>query len=143
MNRLALTSAVLVLLVAVLTAGAASATNPTERVLFKPVAKAGVTGSATVGANGVGTKVSVQLTGLAPNATANVLLRVGRYPKLSASFAKAVSARADARGTARASSAIRFRGEPVSFGIVADGDHVLTVVSGGKVVAYAEIPGMS
>jgi hypothetical protein len=37
---------------------------------------------------------------------------------------------------------VRFRNEPVSWGVIADGDHVLTVVVGGKLVAYAEIPGM-
>ena len=136
-------SIALVALAAAALAANVTAANPTETVVFKQVAKSGVAGTATVGANGVGTKVSVRLTGLAPRAKATVLLRVGRYPKLSASFAKAVTATADARGVARASSAVRFRGKPVSFSVVADGDHVLTVVVGGRIVAYAEIPGMS
>ena len=125
-----------------LATGAAANYAPTEAVLFKPVAKSGVTGRAELGANGIGTKVSVRITGLRPGATARVLVRTGRYPKLSASFAKAVFAKADAKGVARASSAVRYRNEPVSWGLIADGDHVLTVVVDGKLVAYAEIPGM-
>lgn len=122
--------------------GAAANYAPTEAVLFKPVAKSGVTGRAELGANGVGTKISVRITGLRPGATARVLVRTGRYPRLSASFARAVVAKADAKGVARASSAVRFRNEPVSWGVIADGDHVLTIVVDGRLVAYAEIPGM-
>jgi hypothetical protein len=127
---------------ALLVAAGAAAVNPAEGVRFSPVARSGVTGTATLAANGIGTKVNVRLVGLAPGTTARVLLRTGRYPRLSASFAKAVDATSDVRGVARASSAVRFRGEPVSWTIVADGDHVLTVVAGGKLVAYATIPGM-
>lgn len=129
-------------LVAAVVAASALAYAPTEGVIFKPVGKSGVAGRAELGANGIGTKVRVQLTGLRPGATARVLVRYGRYPKLSASFAKAVYAKADAKGVARASSAVRFRNEPVAWGVIADGDHVLTVVVDGKLVAYAEIPGM-
>jgi len=132
-----------VLVVAAIVAAGASAANPTETVRFTPVANSGVTGSATLGANGAGTRVSVRLAGLAPNASARVLLRTGAWPRVSASFASAVTVKADANGRARAASAVRFRNEPVSWTIVADGDHVLTVVSGGRVVAYAAIPGMS
>jgi hypothetical protein len=140
MKRIALLAATLAAAVA---AGSAGATAPTETVLFKAVGGSKVAGSATLGANGVGTKVSVRITGLKPGTPAQVLVRVGRYPKLSASFAKAAFVKADAKGVARASSAVRFRNEPVSWTVIADGDHVLTVVAGGKVVAYAEIPGMS
>jgi hypothetical protein len=136
----------LALAVAILGVGvsAATAATPTEGVLFRPVGKSGVAGKAELGANGIGTRVSVRITGLAPGATARVLLRTGPWPRLSASFATAVgSVKADAKGVARATSAIRFRNEPVSWRIVADGDHVLTVVVGGRVVAYAGIPGMS
>jgi len=127
--------------IAVTAAGAA--TPPlAEGVTFKSVAKSGVVGSGTVTANGIGTGVTVRLTGLKPNSTARVLLRTGRYPQLSASFAKAVNVKADGSGRGRASSAIRFRNEPVGFPIVADGRHVLTVVVDGRIVAVAEIPGL-
>jgi opacity protein-like surface antigen len=139
MRRFILLSA---LAVALFVVAVAAAVNPAEGTRFSPVARSGVTGTATLAANGIGTKVNVRLVGLAPGTTARVLLRTGRYPRLSASFARAVEAKADARGVARASSAVRFRGEPVSWTIVADGDHVLTVVAGGKLVAYATIPGM-
>jgi hypothetical protein len=127
----------------VLAAVAAAAPPPlAEGVVFKPVAKSGVAGTGMVTQNGIGTGVVVRLRGLKPNSTARVLLQTGRYPKLSASFAKAVNLKADGRGQARGSSAIRFRNEPVAFWIVADGDHVLSVIAGGKVVAIAEIPGL-
>ena len=144
MRRISYLSALLAAtVVAAGVAAAAPAVNPTETVRFTQVANSGVTGSATLGANGGGTRVSVRLAGLAPGASARVLLRTGPWPRLSASFASAVTVKADANGRARASSAVRFRNEPVSWTIVADGDHVLTVVSGGRVVAYALIPGMS
>ena len=129
---------------AVVAVAAASAATPplAEGVSFKPVGKSGVAGTGTVTANGIGTGIAVRLSGLKPNATARVLLRTGRYPELSASFAQAVNVKADARGRGRASSAIRFRNEPVAFQIVADGQHVLTVVANGRVVAVAEIPGL-
>lgn len=128
---------------AVVAVSAAAAAPPlAEGVTFKAVAKSGVTGTGTVTQNGIGTAVTVQLAGLQPGSTARVLLRTGRYPRLSASFAKAVNVTADARGRARASSAIRYRNEPVAFQIVTDGYHVLTVVAGGRIVAIAEIPGL-
>ena len=131
------------LVAAVLPVAAATASSaPTETVRFNAVGGSGVKGSATLGANGIGTKVAVRVTGLEPGSTARVLLHVGRYPKLSASFARAAGLRADARGAARATSAVRYRSEPVSWTVVADGDHVLTIVAGGKVVAWAAIPGM-
>ena len=133
----------LVLAVAALAASGAVAAPPlAEGVTFKPVAASGVTGTGTVTHNGAGTGVVVRLAGLKPGATARVLLRTGRYPKLSASFAKAVNGRADAAGRARGSSAIRYRNEPVAFQFVTDGDHVLTVVQNGRIVAIAEIPGL-
>jgi hypothetical protein len=125
------------------TAVAAASTPPLgEGVTFKPVGKSGVAGTGTVTANGIGTGVVVRLTGLKPGSSARVLLRAGRYPRLSASFATAVNVTADTRGRARGSSAIRFRNEPVAFNIVTDGRHVLTVVANGRVVALAEIPGL-
>ncbi len=139
--RIALLAAAALAGIAVAAAGAA-APPLAEGVTFKPVAKSSVAGTGIVTANGVGTAVTVRLTGLKPNSTARVLLRTGRYPQLSASFAQAVNVKADARGRARASSAIRFRNEPVAFHIVADGQHVLTVISQGRVVAVAEIPGL-
>jgi hypothetical protein len=133
----------LALTIAALAVPAATAAPPlAEGVTFKAVAGSGVAGTGVVTHNGAGTGVVVRLTGLKPGATARVLLRTGRYPKLSASFAKAVNVRADAAGRARGSSAIRYRNEPVAFQVVADGAHVLTVVQGGRIVAIAEIPGL-
>jgi lipoprotein-anchoring transpeptidase ErfK/SrfK len=139
-TRLALLAAAALAAIAV--AAAAAAPPLAEGVTFKPVAKSGVAGTGTVTQNGIGTGVVVRLSGLEPGSTARVLLRAGRYPRLSASFAKAVNVKADAQGRARGSSAIRFRDEPVAFQLVADGRHVLTVVAGGRVVAVAEIPGL-
>jgi hypothetical protein len=136
-----------VLVATVVTAVAAttaSASGPAlaEGVAFKQIARSGVAGTGTVTQNGIGTRVAVRLNGLEPGSTARVLLRSGRWPNLSASFARAVTVKADASGRARGTSAIRFRNEPVAFNIVADGHHVLTVVVSGRVVAQAEIPGL-
>jgi hypothetical protein len=128
---------------AVAASAAPAATPPlAEGVAFKPIARSGVTGTGTVTQNGVGTRVTVRLKGLEPGSIARVVLRSGRWPKLSASFARAVTVEADSLGRARGTSAIRFRSEPVAFNIVADGYHVLAVVADGRVVALAEIPGL-
>ncbi|MGH3072123.1 MAG: hypothetical protein ACRDNB_07625 [Gaiellaceae bacterium] len=140
--RIRITVVVAAALVALSVAAASAAPPLAEGVTFKPVAKSGVKGTGVVTQNGIGTGVVVRLNGLKPGSTARVLLRSGRWPNVSASFATAVNLKADALGRARASSAIRFRNEPVAFNIVADGDHVLTVVAGGRVVALAEIPGL-
>ncbi|MGI9111322.1 MAG: hypothetical protein ACR2GT_03855, partial [Gaiellaceae bacterium] len=126
---------------AALATGGAAASNPTETVRFAPVAGSGVSGSAPLGANGIGTRVAARVTGLAPGATARILLRVGRWPRLSASFATAVTVRADSKGVARATSAVRYRNEPVALSIVADSNHILPIVPGGRVVAGASLPG--
>ena len=140
--RIRIATLVAAALAVVAVAAAAAAPPLAEGVTFKPAAKSGVAGTGVVTQNGIGTGVVVRLTGLRPGSTARVLLRTGRYPKLSASFATAVTLRADARGRARGSSAIRYRSEPVAFNIVTDGRHVLSVIANGRVVARAEIPGL-
>jgi hypothetical protein len=129
--------------IALLLAVAAIAANPTETIKLKPVGGAGVSGTATMGARGSGTHAVLALRGLAANGSVRALLHAGTCRRPSASFASIGSASANAGGVARWSSTIRFRMEPVSWTTVADGAHVVAIVSGAKVVACGVIPGMS
>jgi Cu/Zn superoxide dismutase len=133
---------VAILVVALATAGAALAVNPTETVPLK-AAGSPVRGTVTAGAAGKGTRVVFKLRGLPANAAVRAVFQAGTCARPSASFAAAGSALADAKGVASWTGTIRFHGTPVSWKTAADGGHLIAVVVGGKVVACGVIPGMS
>jgi hypothetical protein len=127
-----------------LSASGAAAFSPTERVPLEPLSDSSrVHGSAVVGAHGAGTRASVSLSGLRRGTAVRVLLQSGTCRRHGASFAVLVSGRAGATGAFRATGAARFHGQPVGYGIVADGAHVITVVVAGRLVACGVIPGSS
>ena len=127
-----------------LSASGAAAFSPTERVPLESSSRASpVHGSAVVGANGAGTRASVNLAGLRAGTAVRVLLQSGTCRRHGASFALLVSGRASGTGAFRATGAARFHGRPVGYGIVADGAHVITVVAAGRLVACGVIPGIS
>jgi hypothetical protein len=129
--------------IALVLVAAAIAANPTETIKLEPVGGAAVRGTATLGARGSGTHAVLAIRGLAANGTVRALLHAGTCRRPSASFASIGSASANAGGVARWGSAIRFRTDPVSWTSVADGAHVVAIVSGAKVVACGVIPGMN
>jgi hypothetical protein len=131
-----------ILVVGLATAGAALAVNPTETVELK-AAGSPVTGTATAGAAGKGTRVVFKLRGLEAGAKLRAVFHAGTCARPGASFADAGSAVADAKGIASWTATIRFHGAPVSWKTAADGGHLLAVVSGGKVAGCGVIPGMS
>jgi hypothetical protein len=131
-----------ILVVALATAGAALAVNPTETVLLK-AAGSPVKGTVTAGAAGKGTRVAFKLRGLSANATVRAVFQAGTCARPSASFAAAGAAVADAKGLASWTGTIRFHSAPVSWKTAADGGHLIAVVVGAKVVACGVIPGMS
>jgi hypothetical protein len=124
-------------------ASAATAANPTETIRLKPMSGARVTGTATMGAHGSGTRAALVVRGLGARASARALVHAGTCSRPSASFASAGSATAGAHGVARWTGSVRFRAQPVAWTTIADGAHVLAIVSGQGVVACGAIPGMS
>ena len=87
------------------------------------------------------TRVVLEVSGLPPGATAQGSLHAGTCATPSASAAALPGLTADATGRATAGGFVLFRGaENVAFSTVADGDHVINIASGGRVVACGAIP---
>ena len=120
----------------------ASAVNPYVHVALRSTGGSRVTGSALVAAKSDGTRVTITLYGLAPKVAVRATLHAGTCAKPSASFAAIVSTKATAAGGATATAQILFRGKPVSFIGIADGEHTVTVIAGSRVVACGAIPVM-
>jgi hypothetical protein len=128
------------LIVAVTLATAA----PVETVVLEPIASS-VKGTATVGvaATGTAARARFALTGIRPGVLVRAVVLAGTCKRPSASFAAAGAARATADGRARWSARVAIAGSPVSWTTIADGNQVVTVISGGRTAACAAIPGMS
>jgi hypothetical protein len=124
-------------------ANAALAAAPTETIRLHPQHGAMVTGSATIGASGAGTAVSLDLRGLTPGSSVRALLHAGTCAHFGAIFAGITTATANATGLIHARGRILFLEMSVDYGAIADGAHVITIVSGSRVVACGVIPGMS
>jgi hypothetical protein len=134
---------VIVFVAAASVAGAAFAATPTETIRLQARLGSTVTGSATVGASRPGTRVLLDLHGLASGSGVRVLLHAGTCARFGASFAAIATTTANANGAVRTRGHVRFHGMPVDYSTIADGAHVITVVSGSRVVACGVIPGMS
>jgi hypothetical protein len=136
----------LLLIALVLAASVATpafAAAPTETIRLHARPGSTVTGSATVGASGRGTLVLLDLHGLAPAGGVRALLHAGTCAHSGAGFAAIVTATANAQGAVRTRGHVLFHRLPVDYGTIADGGHVITIVSGSRVVACGVIPGMS
>ncbi|HEY7398193.1 MAG TPA: hypothetical protein VH538_07825 [Gaiellaceae bacterium] len=125
-------------------ATASLAASPVETVVLEPIASS-VKGTATVGVAGTGTTARARfaLTGVRPGALVRAVVQAGSCKRPSASLAAAGAARATAAGKARWSARVSIAGRLVSWIAIADGDHVVTVISDGHAAACAAIPGMS
>ncbi len=124
-------------------ASAALAAAPTETIRLHSQPGSTVAGSATVGASGAGTLVILDVHGLPPSSGVRALLHAGTCTHFGASFAAIVIATANAEGAVHTRGHVLFHGLPVDDSTIADGGHVITVVSGSRVVACGVIPGMS
>jgi hypothetical protein len=123
-------------------AATALAVNPTEGVKLSAVSGSKVTGLATAGQRGKGTHVVFVVRGLQSGAKVRAVMQAGKCSKPSASFATAGSATADAKGVARWSASVLFRGQPVAWSTISDGAHHFTIVGAGR-LACGVVPGMS
>jgi hypothetical protein len=110
----------------------------------------GVTGTATFTAAGDAahaprqedaTQVSLALSGLPAGASAQGSVQAGTCATPGASAAMLPNLTADGGGRASAGGFVQFRGaENVAFPIVVEGGHIVSIVSGGRVVACGAIP---
>jgi hypothetical protein len=126
---------------------------PSVTVQLAPVGGSGVSGTAVVTAAGDvahapsiydATRVELQVSGLAPGASAQASLHTGTCVAPSASAATLPSLTADSAGRASASGMVLFRGaENVPFSVVADGEHIIRITSGGRDVACGAIPALA
>lgn len=113
----------------------------TVTVPLNPMSGSGVSGNATLTAVGEGTEVTLDLQGLAPNATAQATMQAGTCDMPSASFAAMPELVADASGNATATGSILFRGtDDVALMTMADGEHIIMIQAAGQVVACGVIP---
>ena len=90
------------------------------------------------------TRVTFEVSGLPAGATARALLHAGSPAQPSASAALLPALTADDTGSAVAGGFVLFRGtESVAFSAVADGEHAVSILLEGQVVAYGVIPALT
>ncbi len=100
-------------------------------VRLDPVGGSGVSGTATLSAAGDGTRVALDIKGLAPGAEARGSMRAGTCAWSGASFATLPDLKADADGRARATGSVLFHGtENVALETMADGEHIIGIQAG-------------
>lgn len=121
----------------------AAARAPAVSISLEPVAGGQVRGGATLAADRGGTRVQLAVAGLPRGASAAVRLHAGACSDLDRlSASSALLARLTAGpGRAHAATRVRFRGsEEVPLSALTDGEHVIVVAVGGRVVACGTIP---
>ena len=97
-------------------------------VQLEPIGGSNVSGTATLTAEGNGTRVSLDIAGLAPSTTAQATMHAGTCAAPGASAAELPDLTADANGRATANGQILFRGtESVALATMADGQHIIAV----------------
>jgi hypothetical protein len=110
-------------------------------VRLDPVGESEVSGTATLIAAGDGTKVTLDIKGLAPGADARATMHANTCAMPSASFAALPDLEADATGRATATGSVLFHGrENVALATMADGEHIIAIQAGGQVMACGVIP---
>ena len=132
----------LLLLVLLLFPGMVVAQEPVT-VHLDPVGGSGVSGTATLVAAGEGTQVALDITGLAQEADARATMHANTCTMPSASFAALPGLKADATGRATATGSVLFHDMDVALAIMADGEHIIAIKAGGRIVACGVIPKLS
>ena len=113
-------------------------------VELNPVEDTAVRGAVTLVALPEGeTRFELQLAGLVPGTAYSIQLHAGTPAEASASFTALATVEADAAGRAIASGLVRSRGaEAIPLADIADGNHIITVVGAGQIVAIGVIPAL-
>ncbi|HSJ52138.1 MAG TPA: hypothetical protein VLC52_00205 [Anaerolineae bacterium] len=126
---------------ALLSLGSVALAQEVVDVQLDPVGDSGVSGTARLVAAGEATEVTLDVTGLDPDAQAVVTMHAGTCDLPGASFATLPDLTADASGAATATGTVLFRGsEDVALATMADGEHVISISAGDQVVACGVIP---
>ncbi len=133
-------AALLVLFLVVASTGLAAAQDGVTLQL-EPVGGSSVSGTARLTAQGNGTQVSLEVSGLASGSTVRATLQAGTCDTPGASTAALPELTAEASGAASATGPILFRGtEQVALEAIADGAHTITVANADGVLACGIIP---
>jgi hypothetical protein len=126
---------------ALLSLGSAALAQAAVDVQLDPVGDSGVSGTARLVAAGEATEVTLDVTGLDPDAQAVVTMHAGTCDLPGASFATLPDLTAGADGRATATGTVLFRGsEDVTLTAMADGEHIISISVGDQVVACGVIP---
>ena len=112
-------------------------------VRLDPAGGSNVSGTATLTAEGQGTRVNLEVTGLAAGTDARTTLHAGTCATPGASAAALPALTAGANGQATASGMILFRGtENVALADIADGAHIIAVAGPDGTVACGQVPSL-
>lgn len=127
-------ASLLLLFLAVASTGLALA-QTSVTVQLEPVGGSNVRGTATLTAEGNGTRVSLDIAGLAPSTTAQASMHAGTCAAPGASAAELPELTAGANGQ------ILFRGtESVALATMADGQHIIAIGGPNGTLACGVIP---
>jgi hypothetical protein len=112
----------------------------TVTVQINPVDESGVSGTAILTADGEGTKVTLNITGLAAGTEARATMHANTCARPSASFAALPNLKADETGTATATGRVLFHNEDVALTVMTDYEHVIAIRADKQFVACGTIP---
>ncbi len=129
------------LAVALLSFGGVVLAQDRVDVPLSAVGNSGVSGDATLVASGEATEATLNVTGLPANAEAQASVHAGTCEMPSASFSALPNLTADASGAATVTGPVLFQGsENVALATITDGQHIISIQSGGQMVACGVIP---
>jgi hypothetical protein len=112
----------------------------TVTVQINPVDESGVSGTAVLTADGDGTNVTLNITGLAAGAGARATMHANTCAMPSASFAALPDLKADATGKATATGRVLFHGtQDVALTTMADNEHIIAIHADEQWVACGTI----
>ncbi len=115
--------------------------SPQVAILLRATVGSTVSGNALLMAEGAGTRVRLDVAGLAPGTGATATLHAGTCAMPGASAALLPALTANESGTATATGLILFRGtESVALTDIADGDHLVAIAGPSGIVACGQIP---
>lgn len=139
-GRLGLAALLLALAALLLAARPASADDTTITMRLDSVSASGVSGTATLVSEGNATRITLDIAGLPPGATARATLHSGTCAAPSASAAPLPAPTADGAGHATAGGLVRFRDEDLALWDLVDGEHVIAIsLEGAGVLACGAV----
>jgi len=110
-------------------------------VQIDPMDESGVSGTAVLTADGDGTNVTLNVTGLAAGAEARATMHANTCAMPSASFAALPDLKADATGKATATGRVLFHGtQDVALTTMADNEHIIAIRADEQLMACGTIP---